>query len=131
MSLKISQLSIVVTDQDAALKFYTEKVGWEKKTDLRPQGQARWVTVAPPGDAVELALYAVGTMPATHTPSPLRQVGNGSIALLTDDCLATYEAMRSRGVTFVAPPDTQAWGTYVLFDDPDGNRFTILQPKKW
>jgi|HubBroStandDraft_1064217.scaffolds.fasta_scaffold880914_1 predicted enzyme related to lactoylglutathione lyase len=131
MDGKLTQVIVVVKDQDAALKFYTEKVGLEKKTEYSVPGSPRWVTVALKGQEVELSLFQHGSVTAPDSNTGHLAVGNCSMTITVADCRKTYEELRGRGIQFRAPPSDQPWGTYVAFSDPDGNQFTLLQPKKW
>jgi predicted enzyme related to lactoylglutathione lyase len=131
MDGKITQITLVVSDQARALEFYTEKVGFEKKTEAPLPGGKRWVTVGPKGQDLELALFEVGSAvdpaqrewsknwaPATAPP----------IVLRVADCESTYRELRSRGVEFPQPPKAYPWGTAATFRDPDGNLFSLSQP---
>ncbi len=132
MQARITQMTIVVTDQQAAVDFYTQKVGFDKKTDIHPAGHPRWVTVGPKGQEPEISLYQHGTRTGERTPEGALHLGNGMFVLTVEDCAKTCEELRSRGVELKPPqPQQEAWGTYSGFADPDGNQFTILQPKKW
>ena len=132
MQGKITQVTLVVKDQEAALKFYTEKVGFDKITDFNAPGVPRWVTVGPKGGALELALFQLGSRTVGSAPSALRQVGNGMMIIAVDDCQKTFDEMTARGVTFrTEKPMTQPWGTLAEFEDPDGNHFTIRQAPAW
>ncbi len=132
MDARVTQVTIVVKDQQAALEFYTQKVGFEKKTDIAPPGHPRWVTVGPKGQELEISLFQHGTRTGDRAPTGSLHPGNGMFVLTVADCAKTVEELRSRGVTLQpAQPQQEAWGTYSGFADPDGNQFTILQPKKW
>ncbi|MDA4123354.1 MAG: VOC family protein, partial [Thaumarchaeota archaeon] len=130
MSLKITQFTLIVKDQTAALEFYTEKVGFEKKTDYTPPGGYRWVTVGPKGQELELALFQAGTNDANGWSKNWQPGNNPPIVLRVDDCKKAYTEMKSRGVQFVQKdkPDEYAWGISATFADPDGNLFSINQP---
>ena len=132
MSVRLTQVTIVVKDQQAALDFYTQKVGFDKKTDYSPQGLPRWVTVGPKGQDIEISLFQHGTRGGDGTPADTLPPGNGRFVLTVEDCAKVVEDLRSRGVPLHPDKATEeAWGTYSGFSDPDGNRFTILQPRKW
>jgi predicted enzyme related to lactoylglutathione lyase len=130
MNGKVAQVTIVVNDQTAALAFYTEKAGFEKKTDFTPPGGTRWVTVGLPGQDLELALFQVGTRTDPRDHSSAWRPGTGpSILIRVDDCKATFAELSARGVKFRdAQPLEQPWGTVATFADPDGNHFSLLQP---
>jgi predicted enzyme related to lactoylglutathione lyase len=131
MDGRITQITLVVTDQTRSLEFFTEKVGFEKKTDVTPPGGYRWVTVGPKGQDLELALFQVGSAvdpaqrewskhwsPATAPP----------IVLRVPDVRKTHQELSQRGVEFVQPPKDYPWGTAATFKDPDGNLFSMSQP---
>jgi catechol 2,3-dioxygenase-like lactoylglutathione lyase family enzyme len=128
MILKTSLVPLVVRDQERALRFYTEQLGFEKRQDYQQPGQPRWLTVAPKGQELEFIL-----VPGEHAPShpkPESDSGGNHTVFLTDDCQQEFELLRSRGVKFKdsAPVDAP-WGTAAYFTDPDGNHLTLLQPK--
>ncbi len=132
MEGKVTQVTIVVKDQEAALEFYIQKVGFEKKTDFSAPGNPRWVTVGPSGPGLEISLYQLGARTGPQTPPPLRELGNGMFVVTVSDVRKAFDEMKSRGVKFRAEkPAEQPWGTYAEFSDPDGNHFTILQPPAW
>lgn len=131
MEGRITQVTLVVRDQAAALDFYTKKVGFEVKTDMTRPGGYRWVTVGPRGQDLELALFALGsaTDPEQQAWSKSWAPGTGPpIVLRVADCRATYEELKARGVKFPQPPKDYPWGTAATFADPDGNLFSLSQP---
>jgi predicted enzyme related to lactoylglutathione lyase len=131
MEGKLTQLIVVVKDQDAALKFYTEKVGLEKRTEVSVPGSPRWLTVALKGQDVELSLFQHGSITPPDVPSAHLPLGNSALTITVPDCRKAFEELKSRGVHFRTTPSDQPWGTYAAFSDPDGNQLTLLQPKKW
>lgn len=109
---------IPVSDQERALAFYTEKLGFEVATD-QPMGPGkRWI---------ELRIGRSGTRVVLFTPDGQEdRIGsffNGAFSC--DDVEATYRQMSARGVEFVRPPKTEPWGTSAIFRDPDGNSFVL------
>jgi predicted enzyme related to lactoylglutathione lyase len=109
---------ISVRDQDAALEFWTKKVGFRVATD-QPMGPGqRWIELSIPGAQTCLVLF---------TPEGQEdRVGtffNGSFGC--DDVDYTFKQMSERGVKFVEPPAKQPWGTFAMFEDPDGNTFVL------
>ena len=123
MSVNLSIVPIYVSDQQAALQFYTEKLGMEKRMDDSMGPDLRWVTVALPGDQVEFVLAA-----GFGHDDPEAQVGHGAgYVLRTDDCRATHEQWSANGVNFTEPPTEQFWGIQALFQDPDGNDWVLVQ----
>ncbi len=131
MEGKIAQVTLVVSDQSKALAFYTQSVGFEKKTDVTLPGGNRWVTVGPKGQDLELALWEVGsaTDPAQKEWSKHWAPGKAPpIVVRVDDCRKVYQELSSRGVEFPQPPKDYPWGVAATFRDPDGNLFSLSQP---
>ena len=130
MEGRIAQMTLVVTNQARALAFFTEKVGFEKKTDFNPPGGYRWVTVGPKGQNLELALWEVGsaTDPTQKEWSKNWAPGKAPpLVLHVADCQKTYRELSSRGVEFPQTPKDYPWGTAATFTDLDGNLFSISQ----
>lgn len=131
MEGKVTQLTIVVSNQAKALAFYTEQVGFEKKTDVTPPGGYRWVTVGPRGQDLELALWELGSAadPAqrewTKNWAPGR---TPPLVIRVADCRQVYRELRARGVEFPQAPKEYPWGVAATFRDPDGNLFSLSQP---
>ncbi len=128
MGPTISQFTLVVKDQTAALDFYTQKVGFEKKTDVTPTGRYRWVTVGPAGQDIELALFQAGSQDANGWYANWKPGGGPPIVMRVEDCRKTFAEMKSRGVRFAQEkPEEYPWGISATFSDPDGNLFSINQ----
>lgn len=123
----ISQLhstTIVVADQDAALDFYVNTLGWEKGMDSPMGPDTRWLTVVPPGAVTQLVL----SLPSWYGDSnpPREPGGNTGIALIAPDIDATYATLTERGVKFKGPVEVMPWGAKATwFSDPDGNEFFL------
>jgi predicted enzyme related to lactoylglutathione lyase len=134
--IKISTAQLWVHDQDEALKFYTEKVGMEVRSDVTvPElGNFRWLTVAPPGQSdVAIVLMAIPGPPVFDSETA-EQIGTlmakgyaGTIFLTTEDCQASYDELQQRGVEFVEPPETRPYGIDSAFRDPSGNNIRLTQ----
>src|SRR5919202_2282558 len=111
-----------VADQDAALAFYTQKLGFEVRSDVRfgEQGEMRWLEVAPPGSAARLALNP----PMGGAP------GGAAIGVEVDDVLAEHARLSAVGGIDLDPEPMHAPGTPVMFSlrDPDGNHVWIVSP---
>lgn len=135
MEGRVSQVTLVVTNQAKSLEFFTSKVGFEKKTDVTPPGGSRWVTVGPKGQDLELALWEVGSSvdPAQKEWSKHWAPAKAPpIVLRVGDCQQVYQELSSRGVEFPQPLKQYPWGTSATFKDPDGNLFSISQlPREW
>jgi len=128
MDTKVVQFTLVVRKQEAALEFYTQKVGFEKKTDFTPPSSYRWVTVGPKGQDLELALFQAGTKDPNGWSSHWQPGNAPPIVLRVDDCRKVFAELKSRGVEFKqAQPEEYAWGVSATFADPDGNLFSINQ----
>jgi catechol 2,3-dioxygenase-like lactoylglutathione lyase family enzyme len=114
----IKFVSVPVRDQDASLKFFTEKVGFKVSTDQPFDGTQRWIELMIPGAETRLVLFT--------PPGQEAQIGGFKpISFWCDDVFATAKALESRGVTFSKKPKTEAWGTAAVFKDPDGNEFVL------
>lgn len=118
MIKQLKFVSIPTRDQDAALKFWTEKIGFEVATD-QPMGNGR--------RSIELSIPGAQTGVVLFTPDGQEdRIGtffNGSFAC--DDVEYAYRRLGERGVEFAGPPEKQPWGSYVRFKDPDGNSFLL------
>ncbi len=115
---RVSTIAIAVADQDEALAWYTEKLGFEKKMDVRSP-QFRWLTVAPPQQVdVEFLL-------ASWFPDRIGK--NATWVLSTRDCQGGYEELKSKGVEFSQKPEMRPWGIEAVFSDLYGNKYALVQ----
>jgi catechol 2,3-dioxygenase-like lactoylglutathione lyase family enzyme len=128
----LSHVFVMVTDQDEALDFYVGKLGFEVHTDA-DMGDWRWLTVNIPGQEQEIVLMVPG--PPAYDPDTEAQIraalskGGLSVGVLaTDDCRATYEALRAKGVEFTEAPTERFYGIDCALRDPFGNALRITQP---
>ena len=123
---KIGHITLLVKDQDEALKFYTEKLGFQKRQDL-PLGNMRWVTVSPKGQTdIELTLVVADTEEKRRAVG--KQAGDHVfLTLETDDCRKEYKALKAKGVKFYGKPEVQQWGVDVVLEDLYGNLFDLVQ----
>jgi len=122
----LAHVNVWVHDQDEALAFYTEKLGMELRDDvtLEEVGDFRWLTVGPVGQPdVALALMAVPG-PPVFEPETAEQVG---LFFSTDDCRATYEELKGRGVEFTEEPSERPYGVDAAIRDPSGNSIRLVQ----
>jgi predicted enzyme related to lactoylglutathione lyase len=134
--LKIASAQLWVHDQEAALKFWTEKVGMEVRQDvsLPEMGGFRWLTVGPPGqDDVSIVLMAVPGEPMLDEAGR-REILDlaakglaGTVFLTTEDCHASYRELSARGVEFTEEPFEQPYGIDAGFRDPSGNGIRLTQ----
>ncbi|MGA8303717.1 MAG: VOC family protein [Thermoplasmata archaeon] len=130
MDGKISAVSLVVTNQAKSLAFFTEKVGFEKKTDVTGPGGYRYVTVGVKGQELEMALFEAGSAVDPVTKDWSKRWAPGSMPPITNfvgDCRKTHQELSARGVEFLMPPTDHPWGTAATFKDLDGNLFSISQ----
>jgi len=109
--------SIPTRDQERALRFWTEQVGFQVMTD-QPFGAQRWIELSLGDSATGIVLFT----PEGHEDR-IGTAFNGSFAC--DSVEATHRQMRERGVEFTTPPTKQPWGEFAIFKDPDGNQFVL------
>ncbi len=118
MITHVKFVSIPTSDQDRALKFWTEQVGFTLMSDQPFSEQQRWI---------ELSVGSSPTRFVLFTPDGQEErIGsffNGALAC--DDVEATHRQLSERGVEFLSPPKKQPWGTFATFQDPDGNQFVL------
>ena len=135
--IRIASAQLWVHDQDEALAFYTERLGWEVRADvtLPEMGDFRWLAVGPVGqEDFSVALMAIPG-PPVFTPETAEQVRTlmakgaaGTVFLTTDDCRAAYEELKGRGVEFIDAPEERPYGIDAGFRDPSGNHLRLTQP---
>jgi catechol 2,3-dioxygenase-like lactoylglutathione lyase family enzyme len=118
----IDLVSIPVRNQDAALRFYTEKLGFKVHTDQHFNEKQRWIELQIPGADTKLALFT----PDGHEN---RIGGFQTMTFWCDDVFATAKALKAKGVEFASDPKKESWGTAGIFKDVDGNQF-VLSSKK-
>lgn len=118
----IASTTVSVNDQDAALDFYTNKLGFVKRADEDMGNGTRWLTVELPGTPTGIVLakgYGSGNPVGSFT----------GLVLAADDIQATYEELAAKGVHFTEAPTRQPWGMMqALFEDQDGNGYVLVQP---
>jgi predicted enzyme related to lactoylglutathione lyase len=126
--MKIILTSVIVDDQDKALKFYTEALGFVKKNDI-PMGEARWLTVVSPEgpDGVELLLEPMGFPPARTYQKALFEAGIPLTSFAVDDIQKEYERMKKLGVVFKTAPTKTGPVTIAVFEDTCGNLLQMAQ----
>ena len=109
--------SIPVADQDRALAFYTEKLGFRVATDQPFDDKQRWIELSIPGADTRLVLFQFG--------DHLKPGGFMNISFWTDDVEGTARELAAKGVEFTMQPTKQDWGTSAAFKDLDGNIFLV------
>jgi len=134
--MKISTAQLWVNDQEEALAFYTNKVGFDVRMDVTmPElGNFRWLTVGPAGQPdMSVVLMPIPGPPmmdqeTTEQVRSLMAKGYaGTVFLTTDDCRASYEELKERGVEFVETPEERPYGIDAAFRDPSGNNIRLTQ----
>lgn len=136
MSQGVDVVGLYVRDQDEALAFYVEKVGFRVHTDVRGGGDYRWLTVQHPEQpSFQLGLFVPG--PPVHdaaTAQALREiVAKGAmppLVLVVDDCRAAYERMLAAGVEFTQEPVARFGSVDAGFRDPSGNGWKMIQSRR-
>lgn len=128
---RVSHVSIVVRDQQEALDWFTEKLGFDVVADEpMEEREGRWLTVAPPAQAeLEILLEPLGWGLAGDDPEDKEAViGRNGLVFGVDDCRATASELRDRGVDIVSEPEELPWGISALFEDLYGNVHNIVEP---
>ena len=118
MIKRIKFIGIPVADQDRALEFYTQKLGFRILTDQQFTPTQRWIELSIPGAETGISLF---------TPPGQESTIGGFIntSWEVENVEKTYEELKAKGVEFVAPPQKMEWGTSVMFKDPDGTMFHL------
>lgn len=126
--MKIKLNSVLVDDQDRALRFYTEVLGFIKKNDI-PVGEARWLTVVSPDapDDIELLLEPTGFLAARTYQKALFDAGIPLTAFAVEDIQKEYERMKELGVVFSMEPTKAGPATLAVFNDTCGNLIQLYQ----
>ena len=134
--IKLSTAQLWVRDQEEALDFYTNKIGWEVRSDvtLPEMGDFRWLTVGPADQPdISVVLMAIPGPPVmdSDTADQVRDLMSkgfaGTVFLTTEDCRADYEALKARGVEFTEAPEERPYGIDAGLRDPSGNALRLTQ----
>src|SRR3954452_12846988 len=136
--IKIATAQLWVHDQDEAIAFYTDKLGMEVRSDvtLPEMGDFRWLEVGAPGHDVGITLMAIPGAPVMDEASAdevrelMAKGFAGTVFLTTDDCQASYEELRGRGVEYSEAPEDRPYGIDAGFRAPSGNNFRLTQLKE-
>jgi catechol 2,3-dioxygenase-like lactoylglutathione lyase family enzyme len=137
MIQRVSHMTLYVTDQEEARKFYVEKLGFEVRTDHNAGTGFRWLTIGPKGQPdLELALIeprAVGPHATEENMAMIRKLLSNQAfcvgILQTADCHASYNELKAKGVQFKQPPQERPYGTEAILVDNSGNWFSLCQRK--
>jgi catechol 2,3-dioxygenase-like lactoylglutathione lyase family enzyme len=136
MMLRLTHASVYVLDQDRALDFYVNKLGFKKHSDIPMGPGARWLTVVSP-DQPEVEIALLPTIPFGHwdqkSSAAMRELVEqgrfGFAAFKCKDVYAAYEEMKAKGVNFTMTPTKQPYGVIAVFTDDSGNTFSLSEMK--
>ncbi len=130
--MKIKLTTLYVSDQEQALRFYTDVLGFVKKADFS-QGPFRWPTVASPEspDGTQLQLALNDNPAAKAYQQALFQQGQPAAMFFTDDVQGDYERMRARGAEFTMPPTEVTGSKIARLNDTCGNLIQVTQLMRW
>ncbi len=130
--MKIKITTIYVNDQDKALRFYTEVLGFVKKNDFT-QGPFRWLTVATgeDPDGIELQLALNNNPAAKAYQQAIFEQKQPALLLNTSDVKADYEKISARGAEFTMPPTDVKYATIAVINDTCGNLIQLNQLARW
>jgi len=118
MIKQIKFVSVPVADQDRALDFYTEKLGFTIITDQPFDDKQRWIELRVPKAETRVVLFA--------SDEEKDRIGTFmNMSYTCDDLHKTYEELKARGVEFESPPKKEHWGSYAIFKDSEGNSFVL------
>jgi catechol 2,3-dioxygenase-like lactoylglutathione lyase family enzyme len=136
MITNISLLTLYVTDQDDAKKFYTDVLGFEERTDVRMGDGFRWVTVGHPSQPeLDVTLMVPGPPLDEHMAEAVRRaLANGTMGgfgICTDDCRKAYDELSAKGVEFVQPPSERPYGVEAVLRDNSGNWLVLVEPRPY
>ena len=130
MLTKVATITVHVTDQDKALVFYTEQLGFETRADMPMGPDQRWIEVARPGAQTRILLYK----PTPDAPgsdsyeAALAKIGKSTgMVMEVDDIVATFAQLKEKGVPIIDEPTQQPWGWWGVFADQDGNSYGVHQ----
>ena len=130
--MKIKVTSLYVDDQEKALRFYTDVLGFAKKTDFS-NGPYRWLTVASPEEpqGTELQLAPNNNPAAKAYQQAMFEQGQPAMMFFTDDVKADYERIKAHGAEFTVPPTSVHGSTIAKLNDTCGNLIQLTQLARW
>src|SRR5262245_12263306 len=130
--MKIALTTVFVDDQEKALRFYTDVLGFEKKADFS-QGPFRWLTVISPEEptGTELQLARNDNPAAKAYQQAMFEQGQPAAMFFTDDLQADYQRMKARGVAFLMPPTDVTGSKIAKLNDSCGNLIQVTQLMRW
>jgi catechol 2,3-dioxygenase-like lactoylglutathione lyase family enzyme len=124
MTMRLAVFTVFVDDQDQALRFYVDRLGFVASEDNR-LGNLRWLLVTAPGTPDVAINLKLAETPDQHSLVGKQAAGAPLLALTTTDCRSDYATMKARGVTFEGEPQTMPFGTGVLLTDLYGNKLYL------
>ena len=130
--MKIKLTSVYVDDQEKALRFYTEVLGFAKKADFS-NGPYRWLTVGSPDepDGTQLQLAPNNNPAAKAYQQALMQQNQPAAMFFSDDLQADYERIKASGAEFTMPPTDVTYSTIAMLKDTCGNLIQVTQLARW
>jgi catechol 2,3-dioxygenase-like lactoylglutathione lyase family enzyme len=136
MITNVSLLTLYVTDQDEAKKFYVDTLGFVERTDVTMGEGFRWVTVSHPDHPeLEITLMIPGPPLDDNLAEAVRRaLANGTMGgcgLCTDDCHKTYAELSAKGVEFLQPPSDRPYGVEAVMRDNSGNWLVLVEPREF
>jgi len=136
MITNVSLVTVYVTDQDEAKKFYIDILGFTERTDVTLGDGFRWVTVGHPDQPeLDLTLMLPGPpLDEDMSTAVRRALANGSmggVGLQTEDCRKTFEELCAKGVDFVQPPSDRPYGVEAVMRDNSGNWLVLVEPREY
>lgn len=134
MITNVSLVSVWVKDQDASLAFYTDVLGFEVGDDVQLGEDFRWLTVVHPNQPeLHLHLTTPGPPLSDELQDSIRRSldagGMPGVGLTVDDCRATYEELKAKGVVFLQEPSERPYGVEALLRDNSGNWMVLVEPR--
>ncbi len=136
MITNVSLVTLYVSDQDEAKRFYTDVLGFEERADVRMGDGFRWVTVGHPSQPeLEITLMRPGPPLDEEMAEAVRRAlarGNmGGVGLRTDDCRKDFEDLSAKGVVFVQEPSDRPYGVEAVMRDNSGNWLVLVERKEY
>ncbi len=136
MITNVSLVTLYVSDQDEAKKFYTEVLGFEERADVRMGDGFRWVTVGHPSQPdLQITLMLPGPPLDDDMAGAVRRAlakgSMGGVGLRTDDCRKDYDTFSAKGVEFVQEPSDRPYGIEAVMRDNSGNWLVLVEPKEY
>jgi len=136
MITNVSLVTLYVTDQDEAKKFYIDKLGFVERTDVTLGDGFRWVTVGHPSQPeLDVTLMVPGPPLDEDMADAVRRAlakgSMGGVGLQTDDCQKTYKELTAKGVDFVQTPAERPYGVEAILRDNSGNWLVLVEPREY